>query len=609
MMRDSMTSSSPFSGSLAHKAFVVALLAVLTVAALALRLSGIGFLLPSVVEPDGGVLPYQLERFETGVANPSQDFYAAYYPTAIARVARLWPSRRAALEKGERLGVAESVVVASDYNLRVRKTVAVLSVLVVPITYFVARFVLSSGWSLVAAAFMALSFLQAWFAQQSRPHAAATSAFTLCMLAALHLRKRGTLAAYLFAALAFGLAVGTLQNGIAFGLPIVAALLLRERDAKSRGAWWILPAFAIAGAIAWSLYPRGATPEVKPDAPLFEFDRAADVLKLSGHDVYLQYLNFDGVKNVANALTGYEPVLTAVCLVGLICFVVRLSLRPGAPAFDHPRDVWVMLSFVAPYAFVLCVYQLSYQRFVIPLLPYLACFAAWTLSSLVGWLSNAKRSTRAVAAALVCLPLGAQATFAVRLAQVRAEPDTVARATEWFRDEHNFDRTKERLVVAPPLDLALPQEPELLSRNSKGVFVDSFPWLRLQTRMSEEQRPLERYRLVRMPLAFPADRKRASAAPLEFVRTLNADFAVVHTLEVTRFDPSFAAVRDALLSDAQLVARFAPDDEGAHHEIPLDYEDFEHFPPLPWAWRTLFAHSTGPVVEIYKLARPAERKE
>jgi hypothetical protein len=285
-----------------------------------------------------------------------------------------------------------------------------------------------------------------------------------------------------------------------------------------------------------------------------------------------------------------------------------MCLRPGAPAIENREDALVILSFAAPYAFLLCLYQLSYQRFVIPLLPYLACFAAWTIATLTQAARKSLRPNAAqwIGALALSLPLAAQAMFAVRLAQVRSAPDTIARAAAWFRDRQNFDRATQRIVVLPPLDLPLPQKAELLARNSKGLFSATVPWLHFQKQLAPEKRPLEQYEVLWMPMSKPEDRNRIAASPEKFVQTLDADFAVVHALEVVRFHPAFSLVRSALMSQMQLVARFTPDVRGQAHEIPLDYEDFEHNPPLPWAWRTLFAQSTGPIVEIYKLKRRVE---
>lgn len=601
MATETQTSSTADRDSaLGRRVFVIALLAALTFGAAILRLSGIGFLLPSIVEPDGGVLPYQLERVEQRLEEPKRDFYAAYYPSLITRFAQLAPSVRADLPSGASLTREQALAAAADRNVRVRRTVAVLSAFTVPLTYLLARHFLTSGWALVAAAFMATSFLQQWFAQQSRPHAAATTFFTLALLGALYLRRHGTWLACAFAGATLGLAIAALQNGIAMTIPIAAAAFWCEtRGPLRRWLSLALGALALAAVVGWSFYLKGGESEpLTEDGPLLVYDAATNTLRLSGHEITLGSFDFGGARIVWNALWCYEPTLTIVCLLGLVVFVVKLARHPGAPAFERGGDAAVVLAFVVPYAFVVCLYAKSYQRFVIPLLPVLAVFAAWSLGYAIGLLRGRGRRFARLA---VALPLLANGVFAVHLARMRSQPDTIERAARWFRDAENFDRERQKLAVLPPIDFPLPHTEASLAKYTQGIYTKSYPWMHFQKTCKPEERPLELYDIAWLPLATEKQRDEVAADPELFVRELQVDFVVVHALEMVRFHSAFTSVRGALMREAQLVARFSPDVR--EREIPLDFEDFEHYEPDPWAWRTLFAESSGPVIEIYRLRR------
>ncbi|MBI5431235.1 MAG: glycosyltransferase family 39 protein [Planctomycetes bacterium] len=592
--------------TLGRRLFVVAVLVAMTFGAAILRVSGVGFLLPSIVEPDGGVLPYQLDRIERRYEEPTRDFYASYYPSLISKFARLAPSERSEVTPNAPLSIDKALAVSSDLNLRVRKTIAVLSAFTVPLTYLLARHFLPSGWALIAAAFMATSFLQQWFAQQSRPHAAATTFFTLAMLGALYLRRHGTVLAYLFAGVTFGLAIGTLQNGVAYAFPLAAAVLLCERKGRARA--WAFVALALAAFVGWSLYLKSGSAEpLTEDKPLFAFDATTGVLQLSGHEIGLGAFDFGGARIVWNALWCYEPTLTCVVALACAAFLARLALRPGAPALLNRGDALVVLAFLAPYVLVVCLYSKSYQRFVIPLLPFLATFAAWGLSFWSEQLFARSRSA-AWSIALVALPLTANAMFALSLARVRRATDTIARSAEWFRDARNFDRTRQRIAVLPPIDFPLPLTDPALAKLTQGIYTKTYPWMNFQTTADPAEKPLERYEIEWLPMASAKQRDEIAADPEAFVRGLDVDYVVVHALEMVRFHFAFTKIRGALMKEAQLVQRFSPDRGGTEREIPLDFEDFEHYEPDPWAWRTLFAESTGPVIEIYRIERAKDAR-
>ena len=177
------------------KAGVLIGLVLVTLGALALRLTGLGFGLPQAHEPD---LRYvvNLEWLREGIDFDASTELKQWYPLLVPRLTALAPAvgpapAGAALE--EHLAAAAAPVV------QLRATVALLAALVVPATFLLARRFLASGWSLLAAALSATSLLHLVFSQQARPHGATATTFTLAVLGAMALRRRGDLVGWLLA--------------------------------------------------------------------------------------------------------------------------------------------------------------------------------------------------------------------------------------------------------------------------------------------------------------------------------------------------------------------------------------------------------------------------
>jgi hypothetical protein len=566
------------------------LLAASTVVALGLRLTGIGCLLPALVEPEGGALPLELERLERGERDAKSESAA---PTLIAQCARLAPAKVVGTSAGP--PTLDAALAASvDANLRVRKTVACLSALTVPLTYLVARAFLSSGWSLLAAAFLATSFLQQWFAQEARTDAAATTFFVLALLGALGVRRYGTPVVHLLAGVALGLAVGAHEAGVLLVFPLIVAACASSGSARSR--WWLVGSLAAAALAAWPC--RSAT--------FFEFDGDARSLRFAGGTFGAESFDFDGAKLVALALWSHEPMLALLGGVALATLLLRMLQRPGAPGIENGRDAAVVFAYVGPLLLAACLATRGQARALIPLLPPLAIVAAWALSF---WSerARARRHGARLAALLVLAPLAVNGVFAANLARVRAAPDTIARAVEWFRDPKHFDRARERIAVLPPVDLPLAWSDRSLAAVGRDVPTGGFPWLDFQRGADPARKPTERFHVEWLALATPERRDAAAADPERFVRELDVDYVVVHALRMVHRHPAFTAVRNGLLARAQLIERFSPDG-GRVGEIPLDFEDPAPDERTSRAWRVLFADSTGPVMEIYRLRRGGDER-
>jgi 4-amino-4-deoxy-L-arabinose transferase-like glycosyltransferase len=586
---------------------VIAALIALTGGALALRLSGIGFLLPAVIEPDGPVLVWQLECLETGTVNPEREFYRTYYPETIAALSMLAPKYEPSAPLAE-LDFDGHLELALDRNLRVRRTVAVLSCLTVPATWLLARHFLSGGWSLVAAAFVAMSFLHQWWSQESRPHAAATSFFTFAMVLILHFARRPGLTRLLAAGAALGLAVGTLQNGAAIGSALATAVILAWRRpspslTRPRIFWGAASALVLSLGIAWICYPTAQALNKEPTAPL-SLDLNGGAIMLGNHRILFSEIDFGGARTIWEALWAYEPILTALALLGT-CLALLHHGRARLATLS--RETLVVLGFVLPYLVAITIFRSTYQRFAIPLVPYLAVLAGWLLQRFVGLLRARPGLARQTAAWLaVCLPLAGQATQAVQLARVRSAEDTTAQCARWIREKVPAGF---KILVLPPLSLAIPHRVEQLDSLVPWLYTWPFPWIHHQIRrlprtaLTDQRRDLDW-----IPLQDPVQCEAIAADPAAYLAACGAELVVVHVLEMVRMHPAYREIRQTLKEHATLVAQFRPDRVDPGHEVPFDYEDFEHNDQQPWCTRVWGAASTGPILEIYRLPQAPGRR-
>jgi len=566
-------------------------LALLVVLGLGIRLQGIGFLAPQLMEPDGLVVDYQMRVLDgRGPETPDHQLYA-YYPHLLARVASLVPS--AWVAKDEPRTLDEHLQAASAVRLRARIAVSVLSLLAIPLAWWLARRFLPDPWPLVAAAFAAGSPFTVWFAQQARPHAAAASFVLLVTCAAVHLRRRGGVRAYLFAGLAAGLAVGSLQNGLAALGPVALAVLLRWREDRARVFAGLLGILLVTAAFVVWLYPfllGGGDDDgvgVGGDG----------TLALSRHKVFLELFNGRGFAVVWRSLLEYDPLLTAGAVLGLVVAAVAPFVARGRLGRERALDLALVLAYALPYLLVIGLYQRTYQRFVLPLVPFLCILTAFGLYGLSRAALRASRPAGLLVAAVAFLAAGLELAWSWRLGFVRARTDTIAEAAEWIAS--HAEASTDRIDVMPGIDLPLARTRESVERDSLQRDEQSLPWFR---RLSDPRTPpieAPAYDVAWMDLIQTEARQRAHADAHAFARTLQGRYVVI-TAYPAGTRPALLAVREGIRAHFTLAARFAPDEPDVGENLPLTHQDDELPYTTPWALRILRARCVGPSIEIYE---------
>lgn len=576
-------------------------LVLVVLAGLVLRMTGIGFMLPHQGEPDGLVIDKQVEILRGGARAHEAQRLSAFYPHLVADLAAALPqpAPQGAAHVAAPLTLAEHLARARSRRLDIRIVVALLSLLAIPGTWWLARRWLPESWSLVAAALLATSVFHIWFAQQARPHAAEASLALLAVLSAIGLRRRGGWSAYVVTGIAVALALGCLQNGSAVLPAVGVAVLLRWR-ARLEPAWRLVLGSLIvaAGAVLALLlfYPF-----------VFDAPRKADIgtqgsmVHLSGHIVDLAMFNGRGFATVARSLWEYDPSICALAALGLVIAAAGLVRRRFRTRADVGRDLrdelWIVLAFVIPYLVAIGMYQRTYQRFVLPLVPYECALAAWALWRATVLASRAGAVARRCALVLALALVLFQCFAAWKLVHVRAQPDTITQAARWIE---SHAAPSARVSVLPTIDLPLLESQAARTANMTTMADPAFPWFLYQVDLPPGAFEGDGWNLYAMPLATDAKRTAARADPVAFVRDQHADYVALEVFAGAR-RPFLGSIRAAAAAQGELVARISPDAVDRGENLPLVYQDDEYPYTTPWFARVLRARCVGPVVEIYKL--------
>lgn len=424
-----------------HRALPTWLIAALLfAAACALRLPGYDHGLPHRSEPDTYVVEQAEGLQQRGLLNRYDAGWK--YPLFVATLVAAVPTRAPEEPPVDALRPLERhLAAAANSHAHARLVVALFSALIAPATYLLARAFLSRRWSVVAALLAAASLLHLCFSLQARPHAPASVTTILALVACVRFVRDPRAASGLWLGLGCGAAVASLHTGAMTLAPLTVALVLGARD---RGRHVIGPgALALAlvlGAAAWAYVPGERVGEarareaaqtavrlandgadVAPDAP---------ALRFSGHVVPLSLFNGAGFRATAEALAAYDPFTLAAATLGLVLVLARIRRRARTSAEDATSRsaALVVAGYYVP---ALCVYGIfarTEARLVLAFVPLVALCAAGGLAHLARLVGA--RWTPALVAASLTVTL----VPALRLAWLRARPDTTESAAAWLSD-------------------------------------------------------------------------------------------------------------------------------------------------------------------------------
>jgi hypothetical protein len=576
---------------------VLLALTALFVLTIALKLCGISYSLPHAIEPDSH-LAVAVGLLRSDVEKPNKKNDDAQYPLLVARLGQIAPMPGP--PKTPERTLDEHLAAASRMYVLTRIVVALLASLIVPAAFLFARNFVPPRWALLAAALCAGSLLHQLFAQQARPHAAITTMMLFSVVASMRMRRTPTVAWYGIAGVAAALAVGTLQSGLAVLIPGLVAHFTREGPRSARDHWKLAIPIAVILASVPLFHPFLLASSSQSSFAALHF--TSEGIQFSKHILFWSEFDGTGGRVVLRSFLFYEPALIPLLAAAFAALALGRSGKFALERIAAPADLRVALAFALPYLAMLVIFASTFDRFVLPLVPYAVVFAVWGAWQWSRPVHSALVRRTALAAAAVAVAL--HAATSVRLAWLRTRPDTLQRVASWLQ-QHAQPQT-DHVFVSPMIDLPLPRTHDSLFGDER--FQPSYSrWSTYQTHLRARALPEPlwdtRFLTVRKDLGYPTANSIADDAQ-GYVRALGPGWYVY---DATAFDrhPSMLRMHDALAQLGHLELRSAPIDSGLSPNSSLFYgeevdESTSFFSPwiFPRMWQ---AHALGPVVEVWRV--------
>ncbi len=441
-------------------------LAVLLALAALFRVGLVERLAPQRQEPDAyyalqlDVLTGHVPKGPTARGKAEQLFGA--YPTFVVRpLAALvgeWPYAPAALDAP----LEAHLDAAARPLVTVRAWCATLCVLGVLGVYFLARELLSARAALVACALVSFSLLHLVYSHQARPHAPHMSFQVWALWAALRFQRRPTPTRLAAAALALWAGFASLQTGAFLAPPFVLAIVLSSGSRARKAA--ALASIVVAWLLAQPFHVGGV--EVSSDGIS---------MASGGHAVELSELNGGGVGPTWRVLSEQEPTSTSLALAGLVAL-----LASGRRRSSHARAWWVLASYAGPYLAFALLNEATRDRYLIPLLPFLALLAAFAVERAARLApSHPRLAWGVLTTASLAMPVY-DATLYWRTA---TRDDTLSQAAAWIAEQPAEQRL--RVVTSPYVVLPLAATREALDGIARRT-ADESAWIRYQRALDGE---------------------------------------------------------------------------------------------------------------------------
>lgn len=576
-------------------ALVWAAVAALTLVAFVERWMGLGFELPHREDPDAAILHVAaLHDLPAGVEQSDFAYRSTIYPFLFAGILVALPGSNYPVAHAPDAPLAEHMAAASEPTMRGRRLIALLSLLVVPSTFLLARRFFSDGWALLASTFAATSLLALHMSQQARPHGGLMGLSALAVASCLLLLRPATVWNYFVSGVATALALAALHSGL-FVVPAFALAHFlgwrADRDSR-RWLWLAIPAvlFAIAFVLAYPFIVFGDPLQTT----------SSGTLNFGQHAIRWESWNGRGFVEMLPAVFAFDPVLVVLSIAGSIALAASLIRSGLARVSRCTRDAALVIGVHALVTIAAFGMQEQlYARFLLPVLPLagiLAAYAVFQVARVAGRVFSAPTTRRAVAVACALLAIAMPAWASSWYARIRARPDTAMLAAHWI--EEHVPPSSEIVAIDFTVSLPILQERAGLAEVRRWSLK---PWQRYQLDILHTDIAGPHWN-VRQIVAgkMRADGRIDRTEVLERMTQLGAHWAVVTvpTESDAKFDETRAAIRELA---GEPVARFYPFDPALNPPPTLE-RDVNH----EFVWRMLKFDGWGQPLEIYRLPTAAK---
>lgn len=413
-----------------------AILLILLIAA-AIRIHGVGFGLPALNDPDEPLfMMTALDMLRSGDPNPgwfghpaTLTFYAiALVMVAVAAIGIL-TGRFADLDAF----VAAAYADPSILFLPARLFFVACGVLCVWLTWRLGKRLGGERLGLGAAALLAVNSVHVEYSQVIRTDVQMTVFVLLAMLASLDILERGRLRDHVLAGIWVGLGVATKwPAALIIFSPLTAALAWGVPQGRV-----LRPLAALAGAAALTLFAV---------SPFLLIDYATVAQNLGGEARPMHPGATGGgfLDNLRWYVRG--PLLDSFGIAGLLAVLAGSIL-----ALRNRRILIAILPGVVVFCIVIVTRALVWERWIVPLLPFLALAAAAAMCLLGDWLRVRFKRRMPGLELVAILALLIPMSLLTRASQTERLNDTRQIATAWIKA--NAPRGSTILVEHAAFDL------------------------------------------------------------------------------------------------------------------------------------------------------------
>lgn len=564
-------------------------LAAIVAGALALRLIGLQFGLPSVYNPDEVAIMNRALSFGKGTLNPGNFLYPTFYFYVLFAWVGVYLAALLLTGRAESVAALQRLYFTSPTGIYTagRALGVAAGAATVVVLHRLASLIGGRRTALAAAIFLAVAPLHVRDSHYVKHDVPATLAITLAYLAIVRVwpypRAGGpSTRDVLLAAAACGVAFSTHYYCIFLAVPLTLAVVQTWRPA---GAFRVVRQVAIgaaASAIVFlalspfiALEPLTAWRDITANRAIV-VDRAVAQGAFAPAVRYLQMLWSD--------TTGIPVALLAAA--GVVWMSVRAPAR-AALLLAFPVPFLLFIANTAPAT-----------RYLNPVLPFMALFAAWAAAELA---ARARRSTIVFWGIVAVAALPALAA-SVRTGQFFRQDDTRALAQQFVEGRLPAGTT---LAIQPHSVVFTPTRESLVEALSRAGAPEQAS-TRFQLQLSLDPHPAPAYRLIYLgrggvdPDKIYVDyAELGGEAGLGRLRKLGVAFIVIK--RYNNPDPATVPLLSALPREARRIAVFSPYRPGTTPAEQARIEPFLHNTDTPIDEAL---ERPGPLLEIWELNGP-----
>jgi hypothetical protein len=480
-----------------RRSLVFGLICLVLLGAAALRVVGIGYGLPlRCIEDEPFSVNSARRMATTGDLRPARLIYPTFQIYMLAAAYKLLEWTAPAVET--LAGIGYSIYDTTPSFLVARFLTALLGVLTVLALYLAGRELYGAAVGLFAAAFLAFSPMHVGYSHSATTDLPMGFWTTLSFLFTAKYWKRGMFRHFALAAFSAGIAFSTKYHCALILIPLGAAWLFRTIEEKRfnfRIAYAVL--LFLAGFLLF-------TPYVLIDFPVL----VSGFRKIYGHYAGYGHPGYSGSNNWLYYLKSFADmgILSLLASFAGIAFLLR----------KFSRESLVVLSFPVIFFIFVSSFKVSFARNLIPVLPFLALFAAIAVDAVSGRLSSKFFKFRggyalpAAALMILCLRFPALCSLDTTVSYTRT--DTRASVGKWmdknlppatfFAYEKFPPNFNWSLFLSRSIGFAYQYPPEYYrTEGFDYLLMNSFAYRRFFDRPEENAGPIETYeRLWKSPV-------------------------------------------------------------------------------------------------------------